>query len=78
MTASTFTPELLCRIRGEYLEMPGLSLTLRGAQRLWALDSITCLQLFSNLVDQGFLRRRADGTYVRRETGQTDFFRTSA
>ena len=30
--------ELLGRIRGEYLEMPGLKLTLAQAQRLWGLD----------------------------------------
>jgi hypothetical protein len=31
--------EWLRRIRGEYLEMPGLCLTLAQAQRLWGLEA---------------------------------------
>jgi hypothetical protein len=30
--------DLLNRVRGEYAEMPGLTLTLAQAQRLWGLD----------------------------------------
>ena len=70
--------ELLGRARAEYLEMPGLCLTLAQAQRLWALDSITCLRLLSDLVDQGFLKQRANRTYVRLGTGWTGMFSTSA
>lgn len=60
---------LLCRARGEYLEMPGLSLTIEQAQRLWALDHRTCSHVLSHLARAGFLRRRPDGSYIRQRTG---------
>ena len=55
--------EILRRIRGEYLEMPGLRLQPEQARRLWGLDAQTCIHLLQALVDKGFLCRRADGTY---------------
>ena len=61
--------DLISRARGEYLEMPGLSLTVRQAQRLWGLDNTACSQVLQGLIEAGFLKRRADGTYVRRSTG---------
>ena len=36
------TSEILRRAEGEYREMPGLSLTLPQAARLWGLDCDTC------------------------------------
>ena len=57
--------EMLRRIRGEYLEMPGLRLQPEQARRLWGLDAQTCGHLLQALVDRGFLCRRADGTYGR-------------
>lgn len=51
-------------IRKEYLEMPGLHLTRRQAQRLWDLDPPTCDALLDALVAVKFLRRDGDG-YVR-------------
>ena len=59
------TDDLLRRICGEYLEMPGLRLKREQAQRLWGLDGPTCAQLLDALVKQGFLRRLPDGTYGR-------------
>ena len=61
----TSTNELLCRIRGEYLEVPGLNLTRQQAKRLWALDDVTCDRLLKLLVESRFLRRTPSGTYVR-------------
>ena len=55
---------LLTRIRGEYVEMPGLRLTLPQACRLWQLDSATCRDLLTALVDERFLYRTRDGSYV--------------
>lgn len=55
---------LLEIVRGEYLEMPGLRLTRRQAQRLWALDSDTCEALLATLQDAGFLRRTRGGDYM--------------
>ena len=56
---------VLRRVRGEYLEMPGLNLTLRQAQRLWDLDTCTCESALRELVAAKFLRRTADGAFVR-------------
>ena len=60
--------ELLGRIRGEYSEMPGLSLTLAQAQRLWVLEGSTCEALLDALVAEEFLRRTQRGAYVRPTT----------
>lgn len=53
-------------IRAEYIEMPGLSLTARQAQRLWCLDADTCRRLLNELIEANFLERTRRGTYVRR------------
>jgi hypothetical protein len=53
------------RVRGEFREMPGLTLTLAQARRLWSLDASTCTEVLSNLVETGFLARRADGAFCR-------------
>jgi hypothetical protein len=53
------------RIRGEFREMPGLVLTAAQACRLWSLDGPTCHAALAQLVDAGFLSRKADGTYGR-------------
>ena len=56
------------RIKGEFNEMPGLCLTLAQAQRLWGLDNATCTEALSHLAGEGFLRRSAEGLYVRHDT----------
>ena len=53
------------RIRGEFREMPGLTLTVAQARRLWSLDPTTCSAVLNQLVETGFLCRRADGAYGR-------------
>ena len=60
---------LLQRICGEFLEMPGLQLTLRQAQRLWNVDKTTCVALLEFLVRRHFLYRTARGNYVRAANG---------
>ena len=57
------TKQLLNRIQGEFLEMPGLRLRIEQAQRLWGLDRSTCEDLLSALVDAKFLSRHADDAY---------------
>ena len=57
---------LIERVRGEYLEMPGLALTAAQAQRLWALEGPLCEDVLRALVSAGFLRRTERG-YLRRE-----------
>jgi hypothetical protein len=56
---------LIQRIRGEYLEMPGLQLTDRQASRLWGLDTRTCQTLLRALVGSRFLTCTQDGRYFR-------------
>jgi hypothetical protein len=57
---------LLLRVQNEYLEMPGLKLTDTQARRLWGFDPYTCRAVLTTLVNRAFLKRAADGTYVRR------------
>jgi hypothetical protein len=57
--------ELIARVRGEYREMPGLSLTVPQAQRLWGLEGATCQALLERLVETRFLRRARHGRFVR-------------
>lgn len=61
--------EMLRRISGEYLEMPGLRLTCEQAQRLWGLDHETCSDLLADLVASCFLARSPDGRYARMADG---------
>lgn len=62
--------DTLVRIRAEYLEMPGLSLTDRQAARLWGLDPHACAALLDHLVQQQFLRRTREGAFVRADSGR--------
>lgn len=57
--------DLLRRISGEYLEMPGLKLTCEQAQRLWGLDRETCAELLGALVAARFLACDHNGRYSR-------------
>ena len=52
------------RIRAEFLEMPGLCLTIEQAQRLWCLEPPTCKALLKSLIDSRFLRRNDRGLFV--------------
>jgi hypothetical protein len=56
---------LLSRIRAEYLEMPGLRLTVPQAQRLCGGEGASCQAVMDYLVDERFLRRLRDGSYSR-------------
>jgi len=47
--------ELVGRIRSEFLEMPGLRLTVLQASRLWGLDEQSCRQVIEILVGSSFL-----------------------
>ena len=57
--------EVLQRIQGEFLEMPGLRLTAAQAQRLWGLDRDVCGALLGALVDARFLSQTRDGAFIR-------------
>jgi len=59
--------EVLQRIQGEFIEMPGLRLTAPQAQRLWGLDRDVCNALLGALVDAKFLYQTRDGAFIRKE-----------
>ena len=71
MKSASIVPseQMLSRIRGEYLEMPGLRLKREQAQRLWGLDETTCAQVLECLVNIKFLYRTVDGKYARLAEG---------
>jgi hypothetical protein len=61
------TEDVLRRVQGEFLEMPGLRLTEAQAQRLWGLDAASCSALLGAMVDARFLFRTRDGAFIRAE-----------
>jgi hypothetical protein len=67
MAAQHALDDVLRRVQGEYIEMPGLRLTAAQAQRLWGLDRAACDALLGALVDAKFLFRTRDGAFVRSE-----------
>ena len=60
---------LLNRVHGEYMEMPGLRLTLEQACRLWNADATASLDVLNHLVDKQFLRLSGPH-YVRAASGR--------
>ena len=64
LTASA-DEQLERRIRGEYVEMPGLQLTRAQAQRLFGLGARECATVLDDLVGRAFLVRRSNGRYAR-------------
>jgi hypothetical protein len=59
--------DVVRRIQGEYLEMPGLRLTTQQAQRLWRLDRTSCEAVLGALVDARFLAKTRDGAFIRQD-----------
>ena len=59
--------ELVGRIRSEFLEMPGLRLTVNQASRLWGLDEGACRRVIDVLIGASFLRWTPAGMVARAE-----------
>lgn len=59
---------LVDRVRADFVEMPGLELTLPQAVRLWNLGADDCRQVLDALADAGFLKWTPRRTVIR--TGQ--------
>ena len=57
--------EVLRRVQGEFMEMPGLRLTPAQARRLWGLDAAAVDALLNALVKTNFLFETADGAFMR-------------
>ena len=68
MAATDTYEPLLYRIRGEFIEMPGLRLTSAQAARLWQLDRDTAATLLAALVEARFLYLTPAGAYKRVES----------
>ena len=65
--SSRVVQDLVRRIRGEFMEMPGLRLTVPQARRLWRLDETVCDTVLSALVEAHFLAITSDGAFVRQD-----------
>jgi hypothetical protein len=55
----------LRRAQAEFLEMPGLTLTVAQAERLWHFDSVLCTAVLSRLVEQRFLIETRNHSFAR-------------
>ncbi len=65
MVTQDYIGRAMRRLLGEYLAMPGLSLTVAQTQRLLALDIGACQELLGVLAQTRCLIPRSDGRYVR-------------
>jgi hypothetical protein len=59
--------EAINRVRADFIEMPGLELTLPQASRLWHLGADDCRSVLDALVHAGFLVWRQQRTVMRRD-----------
>jgi hypothetical protein len=66
MRNDTFADDLARRVRGEFMEMPGLRLNIPQAQRLWGIDAVRCAAVLDELVQGGVLSRTDRGYALRR------------
>ena len=62
---SEYSATIVERIQAEYVEMPGLSLTLTQAARFWGVSPVALEQQLSSLVKIGFLQCDKNGCYRR-------------
>jgi hypothetical protein len=56
---------LLRRIRAEFDDMPGLTLTVNQASRLLGIDRLVCARILASLTGNGALRCNAQNLYAR-------------
>ena len=59
---------LVNRVRAEFIEMPGLRLTVRQATRLLGIEQALCQSVVDALVASAFLRHAPGGTFVRAQS----------
>ncbi len=57
--------EALRRAQADYNEMPGLTLTVAQAARLWCFDAALCSRVLARLVESRFLVRTRRATFAR-------------
>lgn len=56
------------RVRAEFDEMPGMTLTLPQASRLFGLEEGICLKIVDRLVRSAYLRWTQNGAVTRTRT----------
>jgi DNA-binding IclR family transcriptional regulator len=56
---------IMQRVRTEYEEMPGLSVTVAQASRLWNIDTPTAREVLNAMVDVGYLSAGPRGFTLR-------------
>jgi hypothetical protein len=66
------------RVLNEYVEMPGLQLTLNQAQRLFGLGALECAAVLDFLVERHVLVRLPSGRYARPADGDGRGVRATA
>jgi hypothetical protein len=59
--------ELLQRVKAEFLEMPGLTVTYDQAVKLWACHPVVCREVLETLVQTRFLVRTRRAAFARNE-----------
>jgi hypothetical protein len=57
--------QALRRMRAEFMEMPGLKLTLCQAARLCAMDAAVCAEVLAALVRARFLVETRNASFMR-------------
>ena len=57
--------DLTARVRADYIEMPGLRLTIDQVRRLCGLERPICEQVLGALIGANFLCLTHDGRYAR-------------
>jgi hypothetical protein len=67
--STSLNQEVLERIRAEYLEMPGLRLTVEQVQRLCGIERAMCRVALETLVEAKFLCTKSNGVYARLTDG---------
>lgn len=55
------------RVRAEFEEMPGLTLTEHQAAKLFGIEQQTCRDVIGQLIDESYLRKTRSGSFVRTE-----------
>lgn len=63
------TARLVDRVRAEFVEMPGLKLTLSQSARIFGLDASQAKRVLKSLLDEGFLVCDSRGAFRRRLAG---------
>ena len=61
--------DVLNRLRAEYLEMPGMRLTVQQVERLCGIERTLCKTVLDSLVEGHFLCVSSDGAYARLADG---------